>query len=126
MIDLNALISQTFGTIESVIPDAIIYGELVKLEKVYDRNTATYITSITERQSVKCVFDHIEESFRIAENSDSIISKIHVFGLLPKPVELFDELILTMDGLETTYKTEQLRKINVGESSVLHTFIITR
>lgn len=126
MIDLNRLITETFGTIENVIPDAVINGRLVKYDKVYDRSTAKYVNTQIDTQDIKCVFDYSDEIFRIAENSDSIVSKIHVFGLLPKPVEMFDEVILEMDNGDEVYKTEQLRKINIGESSVLHTFVITR
>lgn len=126
MIDLNALISETFGTIEDIIPDAVIKGRLVKYDNVYNRATATYSKTETNSQEIKAVFDEIEELYRTAENSDAIVSKIHVFGLLDNPVELFDDLVLSLSTGDQTYKTEQLKQINVGESSVLHTFIITR
>lgn len=125
MINLNSLIKDAFSTIEQTIPDAIIYGRLVKYDKVYDRDTAKYVSTEVDAQPVKCVFENSDEMFRTSENTNTIISKIHVFGLLPKPVDMFDELQLTTESGVETYKTEKLRKINVGESSVLHTFIIT-
>jgi len=126
MIDLNGLIQETFGTIEQVIPDAIVHGKLVKYDKVYNRDTAKYENTISDYQDVKCVFDSIEDLYRTSENSDSIVSKIHVFGYLSKSVDLFDEMILTLSEGEVSYKTDKLRKINVGESAALHTFVITR
>lgn len=125
MIDLNGLVKQAFETIESTIPDAIVQGRLVKYEKTYNRSTSMYEFTESESQNVKCVFENSEEMFRTSENTDTIISKIHVFGLLPKPVDMFDELQLTIDSQIQKFKTEKLRKINIGESSVLHTFIIT-
>ena len=126
MIDLNSLINQTFGKIQEVVPDVIVQGELVKYDKVYDRNTATYSNQIIDQQSVRCVFDSTEEFFRTAEHSDSIVSKIHVFGYLLKPVDLFDELTLQLSQGPVTYKTDKLKQINIGESSALHTFLVTR
>lgn len=126
MIDLNDLISETFGTIESVIPDAIVTGRLVKYDKVYNRDTLKYELIEVDTQDIKCVFDSIEESFRTSEHSDAVESKIHVFGLLEKPVSMFDEMILNMSTGDKEFKTDKLKQINVGESSVLHTFLITR
>lgn len=136
MIDLNDLISETFETIERVIPDAVVKGRLVKYDKVYNRDTLKYEQIEVDRQDIKCVFDTIEESFRTAEHSDTIISKIHVFGLLEKPVEMFDEMSIGyyvqdwysffFDPYPTAFKTDKLKQINVGTSTVLHTFLITR
>ncbi len=125
-VDLDGLINSAFNTIEEIIPDAIVQGELVKYEKVYNRETAQYDENVVDRQAVRCVFDDIEESFRISENSNTFISKIHVFGFLEKQVEMFDELQLTMDSGLVTYKTAELTQVNIGKSTALHTFIITR
>jgi len=125
MIDLNALIQQAFGVIEDTIPQALVYGRLVKYDKTYNRTTSVYEFVESDSQDVKGVFDYEEEMYRVSENSNSVISKIHLFGLLSKPVGMFDELQLNIDSEIVKYKTEELRKINVGESSVLHTFMIS-
>jgi len=126
MIDLNELITSAFSTIESTIPGAVVNGRLVKYEAVYNRTTSKYDKTESDSQSIKCVFDYSEEAFRTAENSDTIIAKILVFGYLAKPVSMFDEVILSLSDGDVVYKTDKLRKVNVGESSALHTFIITR
>lgn len=125
-INLNALIKDAFNTIESIIPDAIVYGRLIKYTSTYNRATAQYDKVETARQSVRCVFDEIEESYRIAENSNTVVSKIHIFGLLDNTVDMFDVLELDIGTSVVTYRTAELTQINIGSSTALHTFIITR
>lgn len=124
-IDINALVKDAFKTIKETMPDAIVSGRLVKYEQTYDRDTAKYTATESDSQDVDCVFDETEEFFRVSENSNTVVSKIHIFGLLKKPVDMFDELQLTLDSGVKKYKTSQLTNINVGTSAVLHTFLIT-
>jgi hypothetical protein len=124
-VNINSLVNQAFATIEQVMPDAIVQGRLVKYDSVYDRDTAKYANTESDSQDVKCVFDESEEYFRISENSNTTTIKIHVFGLLDKTVDMFDELELTLKSGVKKYKTSELTSINVGTSAVLHTFIIT-